>query len=151
MLEEKAPSPCLLNDGNLLVDPKLQETFNTTMDKNEVGKLTSNLSLWAKQLRDAAPLGVTFARVPALVHMRQHGKKCCGAHAVISELCSSNLPKEVSKLEDHIVQIVARLRRKGIGEGQGMVPLPPNFAKVMEATKAAGRKAKEAGKETGKI
>merc|ERR1712129_447808 len=102
------------------------------MDKNGVGQLTSNLSLWAKQLHDAAPLGVTFARAPTLlVHMRQHGKKCCGTHNVMSELRPSNLPKDVSKLEDHIVQIEAPLRRKGIGEGQGVVPLPPNFAKVI--------------------
>merc|ERR1712129_388635 len=127
-----------------LVNPKLQETFTTTMDKNEVGHLTSNLSLWTKQLRDAAPLGVTFAGVPTLVHMRQHGNKCCGTHTVMSELRPSNLPKEVSMLEDHIVQIEARLRRKGTGEGQGMVPLPPNFEKVMQVMTFASQEAKQA-------
>ena len=137
-LEAQAPPAVLLIDGNLL------------MDKNSVGKLTSNLSLWAKALRDAVPQGLALAKVPTLGNVRQFGKKCCGAHAVLLELQAERLPKEVDMLENHVIQIESRLRKKGIGEGSGMVPLPSNFAKVMEATKAAGRKAKEAGKEAGK-
>ena len=143
-LEAQAPPAVMLNDGNLLIDKNLQKTFNEIMDKNSVGKLTSNLSLWAKALRDAVPQGLALAKVPTLGNVRQFGKKCCGAHAVLLELQAERLPKEVDMLENHVIQIESRLRKKGIGEGSGMVSLPPAFAKVLEATKAAGQKAKAA-------
>ena len=113
-----------------------------------MGKLTSNLSAWAKALRDAGPLGLNFPKVPSLLVVRQRGNMCYGVHAVLAELSDSVLPKKVQKLEQHILDIEVRLKKKGIGHGPGMVALPTNFEKVMEATKAASRQAKTNAKAT---
>jgi len=112
------------------------------MSENCVGTLCVELSAWCHAVRRAKELGVALPKLDAAGILRAHGKKCCGAHAVLTSIAQSALPKEIAGLGQHVAGIEARLRKKGIGAGEGMIPLPKHFQAVLNQLKEAGVTAK---------
>jgi len=109
----------------------LQRTFMGCMDTNKGGDLTSELGLWSTTMRGAESAGLTIDKPAALATARLHGKRCCGAHAVLAAMQPKELPKNPSELPKYIFELEARLKRKGIGEGAKLVPLPQRFGEVL--------------------
>ena len=74
--------------------------------------------------------------------MRQHGKRCCGIHAVLVAVDPKAMPKEVSDLGAYVISLEARLRKKGFGEGQGLIALPKHFQAVLDRLREAASAAR---------
>jgi hypothetical protein len=117
--------------------------FIDILNKSQGGTLVANLSKWNTILRDAKAKGLNITQPADLLHVRQHGKRCCGAHSVLSALLSPDVPKKSEDLEAYIVTLEAKLRKKGIGNTKGMISLPERFNKVLSEIKDASRKSAE--------
>ena len=135
------PSRSMLEDPLLLTDPVRQKVFIDILNNSQGGTLVAKLSKWNSVLRDAKAKGLNITQPADLLHVRQHGKRCCGAHSVLSALSNPDVPKKSEELEAYIVTLEAKLRKKGIGSTQGMVALPQRFSKALSEIKAASREA----------
>jgi hypothetical protein len=139
---DSMPPKTLLEDPTLLTTPVKQTAFITAMNNSNVGARTAELSGLASIFRSMNAKALNFPKQVDLLNTRQHGKKCCGAHAVLTSVDAASLPEDACMLEGHAIEIETKLKRKGIGLGEGNIPLPPRFQAVLDGLKKAGQEAK---------
>ncbi len=89
------------------------------------------------------PLSPRCPKYDQLASTRHHGKRCCGAHAVLCSVHASTLPKEPALLEAHVLALEARLRKKGIGTDPGMIAVPKQFSSVLSQLKRPARRRRQ--------
>ena len=129
------PPRTMLEDPNLVASPEMQSTFNDVMHKGAIGKCCVELGKWGAAIKAGMSLGFGKDSLQQLTNLRYHGKRCCGVHAMLMSITGDALPKDTSKLSEHAKGIDGRLRKKGIGPGEGQVPLPEAFQKVLDELK----------------
>ena len=138
------PPVPMIEDADLLVNKDKQAAFATMMTERDIGSACSELSEWCHSVRNAKSKGLTLPKNGELAVVRQHGKRCCGAHAVLVAVDPKAMPKELSDLGAYVISLEARLRKKGIGEGQGLIALPEHPQAVLGRPKEAASAAKVA-------
>ena len=135
----KFPPKVVLEDPELLINDKVKAEYHRYMNDNGCGALVAELSSWCCALRFAKSVRVDLPKFQDLQQWRVHGKRCCGAHAVLVHLAADKLPQNPAGLEQHAIDIEKRLRQKGIGNGDGMIALPPKFEVLLQGLKKAGQ------------
>ena len=136
----------MLEDKDLLLNVDKQKVFMTRMTTNAVGQLCSELSSLCSAMRVAKGAGVDLPKQPNLGPARAAGKQFCGVHAVMSSIQPSQLPKNSEELPAYVTGLEQRLKKKGIGSGNGMVALPKHFQTLLEGMKAAKAESKPVDK-----
>ena len=132
------PPACMVEDRDLLVNKNKQATFTKMMTERNLGSVCSELSEWCHSIRNAKAKGLSVPRNDEFAIARMQGKRCCGAHAVLVALDAKAMPQEMSELKAYVKALQIRLKRKGIGEGHGLIALPTHFQEVINAIKQTG-------------
>ena len=125
----------MVEDGDLLVNKGKQAAFVKMMTERNIGSVCSELSEWCHSMRSAKAKGLSVPRNDELAITRLHGKRCCGAHAILVSIDAKAMPQEMSELNAYVINLQMRLKKKGIGEGPGLIALPSHFQEVMERLK----------------
>ncbi len=135
------PPSTLLEDARLLTDAGLQKTFYGIVNKNKIGELTSELGQFLSTVRLGSSVGLEIKECSRLGALLIFGKRCCGVQSVLLALSPKELPKAPAELPAYVAALELRLRKKGIGNGPKMVPLPAPFAAALAGLKGAAASA----------
>ena len=132
------PGRALVDNSKLLVDVALQTGYLEAVRKADVTRVTIKVSAilnWLPQL--SRDVGIVIEGDSDLKKLRMNGKRIAGLGHVIEQLSAKNLPKDTAQLPEHAKTIIGKLKQKGIGAGERMIPLPDYAQKALEALASA--------------